>query len=375
MQAQIEDRELKILEQRRKHEEERRQRILDPKKRTIGIDKAALDKQVQEKKQALLKEQEREVQWATMNEMQSKTLLHCEILQKEEERMRARALLDFQSVQTKESRREWELSDPRSLAKTRPPRLADDDPNCGPSSVQKFEGEDVQCKRRQKAQQVQQANWIQHQLREKTDRLRLEEEENRCWEEAWMGLSQHLDDMESLKRSAEKEVSESIAGYNETLAAAKRAALERKSAEEKAAEAAEVDHMLNNDMLNETCGFAMSYTNPHRVNPQNYKGMSKEQLQFIYQQQQEQINARRDQKFQADAMQTQWSQMQREQERCLRLLEIQKKREEIEKAKRLQEIQKQQAAEQKSQYKKLYNDVYQNEVNENFFSQFGTSSR
>lgn len=52
-----------------------------------------------------------------------------------------RALNEFRSLhQQPDSRREFDLYDPDYLKKDKPARVSDDDPRCGISSLQKFEG-------------------------------------------------------------------------------------------------------------------------------------------------------------------------------------------------------------------------------------------
>lgn len=61
----------------------------------------------------------------------------------EQERRALKAELERQQVgfqqerQRKEQRREFDLSDPKGLQKSLPARLGDDDPRCGPASIQK----------------------------------------------------------------------------------------------------------------------------------------------------------------------------------------------------------------------------------------------
>lgn len=48
---------------------------------------------------------------------------------------------DFRSLhQQPDGRREFDLYDPDYLKKDKPARVCDDDPRCGISSIQKFEG-------------------------------------------------------------------------------------------------------------------------------------------------------------------------------------------------------------------------------------------
>ncbi|VDL59907.1 unnamed protein product [Hymenolepis diminuta] len=64
------------------------------------------------------------------------------------------------------SRREFDLNDPDALKKELPARISDDDPRCGVSSLQKFVGEDLTKKSRDKLQQQQMSTWFDKQIEE-----------------------------------------------------------------------------------------------------------------------------------------------------------------------------------------------------------------
>ena len=81
------------------------------------------------------------------------------LLQKRQEhdmRELNKAVNEFrQSYQQQYDRREFDLNDPDSLKKDKPARVSDDDPRCGVASLQKFVGEDLNGKAREKLQQEQ----------------------------------------------------------------------------------------------------------------------------------------------------------------------------------------------------------------------------
>jgi len=47
------------------------------------------------------------------------------------------------AAQGRPTRREWDLSRPDGRKLDRPARVGDDDPRCGPASMQRFDGEDL----------------------------------------------------------------------------------------------------------------------------------------------------------------------------------------------------------------------------------------
>ena len=95
----------------------------------------------------------------------------AELLQKRQEhdiRELNIALNEFRMLhQQPSSRREWDLYDPDALKKDRPARVSDDDPRCGISGLQKFDGEDLNNKARSKFMEEQRRLWAEQQLRER----------------------------------------------------------------------------------------------------------------------------------------------------------------------------------------------------------------
>ena len=57
--------------------------------------------------------------------------------------------------------------------------MGDDDPRLSVSGLQKFEGEDLGFKEREKAQRAQQREWALAQMKEKENRKRLEDAQNK----------------------------------------------------------------------------------------------------------------------------------------------------------------------------------------------------
>lgn len=71
-----------------------------------------------------------------------------------------------QQFQKPEMRREFDLYDPQALKKDVPARLADSDPQCTMSSLQKFMGEDLNKENRHKFQKEQTREWLLQQQKD-----------------------------------------------------------------------------------------------------------------------------------------------------------------------------------------------------------------
>lgn len=68
-------------------------------------------------------------------------------------------------------RREWDIHDPEAVLKGQPARVSDDDPRCGPSSMQCFSGEDLNAATRQKLQKKQNKHALEEQRNEQKKEL------------------------------------------------------------------------------------------------------------------------------------------------------------------------------------------------------------
>jgi len=155
--------------QKRHGEMERRMRIFDAKRRTIGVDKPMLDQQVVENR--LRKEQEQATARADDGLMSrcDKALKLMEIEKVRKQRECEKHCKDYSAANLNfASRREYDLNDPLAVRKGIPARLGDVDLRCGPSSMQQFNGEDLMKDERVRQQKAAMVNYIEQQKFEKT---------------------------------------------------------------------------------------------------------------------------------------------------------------------------------------------------------------
>lgn len=141
-------------------------KILDHKAFTIGQDVAALDAQVAEKAATAAAEKKFESEIAAHVANIDKKLCFMEM-----EKQRARkawnhkvAVFNGSIIGTGATQ---DLEDPKRLQKDAPTRQGDNDPRLGASSLQQFEGEDLDFQKRKVRQQQQQAAAIEQQIVEK----------------------------------------------------------------------------------------------------------------------------------------------------------------------------------------------------------------
>jgi len=259
---------------KRAYEEERRNRILNAKQRTIGIEKDVLDQQIALKKEyeAAEKEYSRAVDATVLRvDNQLKVL---EVERKKMHTEATREVVEFNDVHCKkEDRREYGLSDPKQLK--REVALAEEDR--GAACMLKFAGEDSVKAARIKAQQAQQRNWIEQQVYEKKLLADAEKEMVAADAAAQRDLLMIRTQVEREENAMRKEVTAAALEYNETkrkekMEAAGAVRFDR-SVAEKIADYREAKHVAADPFLNE----AQQQVNSNgRIRRDHFKGLPKE---------------------------------------------------------------------------------------------------
>ena len=220
-------------------------RILNAKQRTIGVDRAALDIQVQEKKMA--KEMERKRDEAFADRLLV-TEQRVQLMERDVQRARKDATMSVQAyrdqLQHKHMRKEWDLNDPLTLRKDRPSRVSDDDPIVGPASLQKFAGEDLEYGNRVRKQQQQQANWVVEQMAEKQAQIDNEREMERIFAERQAEIDSRRSLMEAEELDSRGNVNEAVRDYNLALTEVKKRTESMKRLQEMEDGAEEIKNQL-----------------------------------------------------------------------------------------------------------------------------------
>ncbi|EDQ87500.1 uncharacterized protein MONBRDRAFT_37948 [Monosiga brevicollis MX1] len=351
------------IQLRRQRQEERKQRILNPKISKNGSDLEALQQQIIEKREQ--KKAEREAEMAADREMAAHAELALEL--ERQQRMAAKAALAEQQRQWEEQRHREETVVWREPAPLRGDGA--DESRLGPSSLQIFQGEDDSQIEREALQRAQQREWARQQMEQQqrqrqAESAEFEEAQNMAHSQALLGLQQqHAQD--EARRARLREAAE----YNRKMADEKAAARRRErfhEAEELVAQKqAEIDSSLMREDPTEAFG------RNGKVLKDRYRGMTPEQVAQI----------RADQIRQAEEAQ-QRRQQQREEEEREAQLRAQMSRQALlmdRQAQRARQAQLQEAA-TINQTLRLEQTLRatqreENTFDDSFFSQFGTSAR
>lgn len=372
----IDLKEAAAIERRRNRELERQNRIFNAKVRTIGVDVQAIKEQVHDRHLQEQREQQRHDAFASDMIRNDKIAELLTRRREQDERNLRKALNEFRDLhQQPDARREWDLNDPEAKKKDKPARVSDDDPRCGISGAQKFDGEDLNSKARKKLMQEQMREWTRRQSAEKklnNDRQKeadkLHDLHRREADERAMALAKAEDD-------CRRAINEAMRDYNKSLADEQAEKARLANQQELDDNFTEMINHVNGDLLTENPDVARSAFGPHRVITDRWKGMSPEQLEEIRRIQELQRQEKKRIKEDEDERDKEWERqrlfdarsgllMEREADRIKKALE----KEQVASNARL-------AAEQKSNQEYMDNEVYTNRPTAAYFQQWNTTSR
>ncbi|XP_045043200.2 RIB43A-like with coiled-coils protein 2 [Desmodus rotundus] len=361
---------------RRRHAELCRQkRVFDARNRIIGGDAEAWDVQVHDQKIKEATEKARHETFAAEMRHNDKITCLLEDRQRRDRKNLCKAINDFQqSFQKPETRREFDLSDPLALRKDLPARQSDNDVRNTVSGMQRFLGEDLNFQERKKFQQEQNREWSLQQQRERKDA----QASQKCAEDfymqtrlQWDETSKHIQGLGSATRRA---ACAAVKEFNKSQAteSAERKSLEKNQEQED--NLAEISNLLHGDLLSENPQQAASSFGPHRVVPDRWKGMTREQLEQICLTQKQQVHEKlrlQEEEYQRDRG---WDGQRVQSARAALLLERQQRRQQRALRRALDRSNHSLAEEQLLQ-KKYMKEVYTNQPTEDYFTQFNTGSR
>merc|ERR1711998_300306 len=361
------------VERRREAEEERKARLLDPKARMIGIDVDALNRQVEEKRQHAMQEQEKD------KESDRQALLVAErgmLLERQVELQRRQKSCDDaaynHAYQRKQFRREYDLSNPDCLKNDLPVRISDEDPRLGVSSAQMLHGEDPDYGYRTNLQKKQQRDWCVAQMQEKEASQMQASQADRVFaarQQEFLSRAIELDNIQQRQYKEKRLVADE---FNHAMVVQKKEEERQKLLQDAAEEIEELRCNLDSALLNEI--HPPSALGPHRKRKDHYKGMSGDEIVGVYSEQERQ---RREKSMQKDTLRKEDMDWAAYDSACLRAgmaMEREADRRKQEARVKVAEAQKQDAKLAETRRRHM-DEVFNNEITPDFFSQFGTSAR
>ncbi|CAH0559962.1 unnamed protein product [Brassicogethes aeneus] len=285
------------IELRRIREEERKKRIFNPKKRQIGVDLNTLQKQIEENN----KKQEEEHK---LNELYIEYLRDAERValaqeaKEKQERIKIEQEINKfrQNHQKPECRREFDLNDPEFLRKQLPLRVDDDDPRLGPSSAQRFDGEDLSDQKRLAVQREEMRASLEQQMMEKAMAEGQRKMAEEAYENAVITRDQRALELSGMEAECRKKLEQATWRFNRALYEQRRSQAEKLEKQRLEDDLKEICNALSSDMLTENPEVAQSNLGAHRKISYLYKGMTDEEKALYRKHQLEQIKERQMQK-------------------------------------------------------------------------------
>ncbi|XP_076447852.1 RIB43A-like with coiled-coils protein 2 [Babylonia areolata] len=372
----VDYKEAAAIERRRQMEEERKSRIFNAKTRTIGVDRQAIDQQIFDKKQ--YEEYERRRHEAFAADAVRNDMI-AEMLQKRQEediRALARAENEFRSLhQQPSSRREFDLYDPDALKKDKPARVHDDDPRCGISSLQKFDGEDLNGKARSKFQAEQARNWFSEQMQEKEQAKQNQDMADKLYDLKMRELDERACDLAKAEQDCRRAIEMATKDFNAAQDRERKEKERLKKQQDLDDNLTEIANHIYGDILTENPAVSQSAFGPHRVIPDRWKGMTPQQLEKIRNDQERQRMENERLRQEEELRNKEWERQQNANARAGLLLEreMERKRKDLEKQQA--DENRRLALEQKAHLDFLDKEVYTNPPTASYFMQFNTTTR
>lgn len=372
----VDMKESAAIERRRNRELQRQSRIFNARVRTIGIDLNALNEQVQDRTRREVEEERRHNAFAADMTRNDKITVLLQKRQEHDMRELNKAVNEFrQSYQQPYDRREFDLNDPDSLKKDKPARVSDDDPRCGVASLQKFVGEDLNGKAREKLQQEQAREWIKQQTNEKDQALANQKYADHLYDLKAREMDQRACELASAEADCRRAINMATKDMNQALARERKAKEDADKQQEQDDNFTEISNSVFGDMLTENPDVAQSAFGPHRVITDRWKGMSPAQLAEIRRIQHAQVEEKERLKQEEGEQEKEYNRLRLTQAKAGIIAErgIERKKKEIEKDQA--DENRRLAAEQRAKMDYLDKEVYTNPPTAAYFMQYNTTSR
>ncbi|NXI42646.1 RIBC2 protein, partial [Galbula dea] len=340
------------------------------------VDKDALDAQVKERKIQEAAEKARNEELGNEMKQNDKITRMLEERQKHEIRNINKAISDFQkNFQKPETRREFDLSDPQALKKDRPARLADNDPRCTVSGLQKFMGEDLNYNQRMKFQKEQLREWSLQQQRDWKNALADQKYADYLHDKNRIELDQKTMEQQQKEEENRHAVCAATKDFNRAQASevAERKKLEKY--QKMKDDMNEIASLLQGDLLSENPEQAVSSFGRHRVITDRWKGMTPDQLMAIRYSQQQQVLEKLRLKEEERQRDAEWHRQIMQTARAQEILERQQRRQYRECRQAVDKVNAELSREQKSKNIYLKEEAYSNFPTGQYFAQFNTTSR
>merc|ERR1719335_1586926 len=351
-------------------EAERRHRIFDAKRRTIGIDKATLDAQVEEKKMMEEVEKERNANFDQQAAYFNNVIKMQELEARQKRQELERQFKTYSMLHNNKAERS--NADIENPPVSHAPLSAGAEP-CGPASAQIFAGEDMGREARIKAQKLQLRDWYEQQVFEKNIASEMNKNADEIFTTQNDLAAQNLLEVEKAEAAMRAELEHSRQEYNQFMESSKRYQKFEEKERVEIEKQAHVDSQLASNFLNEST----SWQGNGKILFTEYKGEPKggDSLDAMIMSREAQI----EQKAVVEAAKVKEEKAYVRQQEMVRrtLVESQMKEKRLKREMQESIVRENMAIAAGRKAKDTYaqHSMYTNECSDLFWSQFGTSTR
>ncbi len=343
--------------------QQRTERFLNARTRTMGIDKNFLDQQVEEKRLAKLAEKQADLDQAAYDQ----SILR--VLESNEANSRAAKMEEMRRLRD-------DLQEHASLPKNSCDKIGTpiDPETCGIGAAQYFAGEDKGMQERRRLQQAQMRQWTRQQIAEKQARTVEEKEESMRFHQYLTAVDNMRAQIEASESNRAKQERLNVRQLNEARAA-EQAAFKKAQAElNEAMNQMEFETVKSDPFLNEETDITKSSVASYRVRPDHFKGFNKDQVMYIYKKNEDLVSDHKAAKAQEAADAQAWA------DHSAMVVKMMEQAEQEQKAQRdyINQLEAKDLMEQRrelAEKKKFSRDDKFGAISNGFFDGFGTSCR
>uniref|UniRef100_A0A6J0V896 RIB43A-like with coiled-coils protein 1 n=1 Tax=Pogona vitticeps TaxID=103695 RepID=A0A6J0V896_9SAUR len=367
--------EAAAIEARRNREKQRQSRIFNTRYRTMGVDVEGLKGQVEERKLRENAEKERDEAFDADRVQCDKIAQMLEEEERQRKKQLNQAVVEFwKQEQQPFMSREWDIHNPEAIREGVPARVSDDDPRCGPSSMQRFAGEDLNAAQR-KLQKEQNKRVLELQTTERKKGLANQKYADILDDKKRIELDLRALELARLEEECRRAKAMAIADFNRAQAA--EVAEQQRLAQQREQDNnnAEIHNHLTSNFLTENPDTAKSLMGPQRVIVSQWKGMSAAEVEAVLKMQEEQCKENQRMREAERQREAEWGRQQELAARAAMVVEEEEQNFRRRLRMGLDAYNKELAEAQKSNLHYMEKEVYTNAPTAQYHLQFSTSSR
>lgn len=293
-----------------------------------------------------------------------------------EREKKVKQLKEYQNIQKMQSscRDTADLEDKHFLKKDLPGRISDNDPRCGPSSLQAFDGEDLHAPERMAMQAEQLRAWNAEQHRIRQQQLQDEQIEDKEYAEWLQRVTKEQEEYEQAMKDMRKQRWRETDELNRRLAEERRQ-LERASKEQETEEGKNFRELKGLNDEDPLQGYADNTLGYGRLRPDHFRGQREADRQRHIELIKEQLREKEEQKKREAEEERRLAEQQNEYLRELARYEaIMRERKEKEKQHLREQLAKQ-CEDEKERKRMEKEETKRHGFDQGFFGRFGQSDR